>query len=83
MFLQPPAREGVCDRDGAVLLHRPDDQEHVIRERLAAYETSTRPLVDFYRGRDRFFEMDANQESAAITAALFRILDSLGCPGAP
>jgi adenylate kinase len=82
VFLQPPAREGSCDWDGTALVQRPDDQEHVRRERLAAYEAMTRPLVDFYRGRSSFFEVDANPDPATISDALFRILERAGCTGA-
>ena len=82
VFLQPPEREGFCDGDGTALVQRPDDQEHVIRERLAAYETLTRPLVDFYRGRSSFFEVDADLAPATVSDALFRILERTGCAGA-
>jgi adenylate kinase len=45
----PPKVLGICDLDGAQLVTRPDDQESVIRERLAEYETQTRPLLDYFR----------------------------------
>ena len=82
VFLQPPARDGFCDWDGAALVQRPDDQEHVRRERLTAYEALTRPLVGFYRVRSSFFEIDANPDPATISDALFRILERAGCAGA-
>lgn len=44
----PPKVAGVCDRDGEQLTIRDDDREEVIRERLAAYERQTRPVLDFY-----------------------------------
>jgi adenylate kinase len=82
VFLHPPEREGFCDQDGTALVQRPDDQEDVIRERLAAYEALTRPLVDFYRDRTSFFELDANSDRAIVSDALFRILERTGCVGA-
>jgi adenylate kinase len=45
----PPKVPGICDLDGAQLMTRPDDREEVIRERLAQYETQTRPLLDYFR----------------------------------
>ncbi len=81
IHLQPPAREGFCDVDSTPLIHRPDDREEVIRERLAAYEAQTRPLVDYYRARGRFHEVDGSQAADAITADLFRLLDT-AAPGA-
>ena len=47
----PPKVPGICDLDGAQLVTRPDDREEVIRERLAEYETQTRPLLDYFRQR--------------------------------
>ncbi len=76
VFLKPPGREGFCDCDGAALIHRPDDYENVIRERLAAYESLTRPLVKFYRRRSSFYEVDGNEPPESVTNALCRILEN-------
>ena len=47
----PSRVEGVCDHCGAKLLQREDDRPEAIRVRMAAYEKSTRPLIDFYQKR--------------------------------
>ena len=44
----PPKKEAVCDRCGAALAQRGDDSEAMVRRRLAVYETSTAPLIDYY-----------------------------------
>ena len=49
--LNPPARDRVCDRCGAGLERRADDDPGVVRTRLRVYEEETRPLLDFYRRR--------------------------------
>jgi len=51
VLTRPPAREGVCDRDGANLAQREDDTEETVRRRLNVYEQSTKPLIDYYDGR--------------------------------
>jgi adenylate kinase len=58
---RPPRVDGLCDRDGEKLVIRDDDSEAVIRERLAAYERQTRPVLEFYSesGR-RVVEVDAS-----------------------
>jgi adenylate kinase len=58
---KPPKVAGVCDLDGTSLVIREDDRESVVRERLAAYEKSTRPLLDYFRrsGR-RMAEIDSS-----------------------
>src|SRR3989344_7234685 len=40
----PPMQEGICDTCGGVLYQREDDQEDVLRQRLAVYEKETAPL---------------------------------------
>jgi adenylate kinase len=45
----PPKIAGICDRDGAPLVQRPDDREEVIRARLKVYHDSTDELVQYYR----------------------------------
>jgi adenylate kinase len=61
---RPPKSDGLCDRDGAELMVREDDREDVVRERLAAYERQTRPLLDYFRqvGR-RLHEIDASRST--------------------
>ncbi|MDE3066675.1 MAG: nucleoside monophosphate kinase [Verrucomicrobiota bacterium] len=48
----PPRRDDACDHCGVKLLRREDDRPESVRVRMAAYEESTRPLIDFYRQRD-------------------------------
>jgi adenylate kinase len=47
----PPRVEGVCDHCGGKLIQREDDRPEAIRVRMAAYEKSTRPLMEFYQKR--------------------------------
>jgi adenylate kinase len=82
VYLNPPANDGVCDGDGSRLVQRSDDQEEVIRERLFAYDSQTRPLVDFYQASGFFFEIDGNQPVDAVTAQLLGILKSVSMVGA-
>jgi adenylate kinase len=44
-----PAVEGKCDKDGADLIKRKDDEEETIRHRLNVYEKQTAPVVEHYR----------------------------------
>lgn len=48
VFDHPPRVEGRCDNDGGELIQRPDDRPEVIKERLAAFEKQTMPLVGYY-----------------------------------
>jgi adenylate kinase len=44
-----PKIEGKCDKCGGKLLHRDDDKEEVVRDRLEVYKKQTAPLIDFYK----------------------------------
>ena len=64
LAFNPPQQDSLCDLDGEKLVIREDDSEAVIRERLAAYERQTRPLLDYFRERGReLYEIDAGHDS--------------------
>lgn len=75
VYDRPPRREGICDVDGSELIHRPDDSEGVIGERLAAYDRQTRPLVEYYTKRGLLSPVDAMANADAVTEAISKILD--------
>jgi len=75
IFDRPAKVDGICDLDGSELIHRPDDTEPVIRGRLSAYETQTRPLVDYYKGQGLLIEVDAMADADAVTASIGKTLD--------
>jgi adenylate kinase len=75
VYERPPQREGVCDVDGSDLIHRPDDSEAVIGERLAAYDRQTQPLVEYYTVRGLLRPVDAMSIADVVTESIARILD--------
>jgi len=44
----PPKKEGVCDVCGGELVHRADDNEETVVNRLKVYDEQTRPLIEYY-----------------------------------
>jgi len=75
IYERPPKREGVCDVDGSELIHRPDDSEGVISERMAAYERQTQPLVEYYTVRKLLSRVDAMADADTVTESIAGILD--------
>lgn len=65
----PPNTAGVCDDDGATLLHREDDRGAVIGERLEAYQTWTRPVVEYYTGGS-YYKINGNRPQAEVFASI-------------
>lgn len=73
-FDAPPKVPGVCDRDGAELMQRPDDRPEVVKDRLVAYERQTRPLSDYYLRRGVLETIDASRSVDEVSRALEAIL---------
>lgn len=75
IYFNPPKKEGVCDSCGAALVHRKDDQEEVISERLREYEVKTLPLLDYYRRQGRLREVNGELSPEEVTANLFSLIE--------
>jgi adenylate kinase len=74
MCFNPPRHDEVCDEDGAHLVQRPDDREEAIRQRLAAYETVTQPLIDYYSERHLLLDVDGSRCPDKVAQDLFRLV---------
>ena len=68
VYLQPPAREGVCDYDGTPLQRRDDDSETVFEGRMRAYEAQTAPVVDHYRALGTLAVVDGEAAPEIVTS---------------
>lgn len=77
IYFSPPVRPGICDDCGTELMRRPDDREDVIAERLRVYREQTRPVVDFFRSKAHYFEVDGNWEPEAVFQELCQVVRTL------
>ncbi len=76
----PPAESGKCDRDGADLQARPDDQPQVIRTRLQEYRRLTEPLLEYYGTAGRFARLDGNKDIEEVFGQAQEVLTkTFGC----
>ncbi|WP_163132673.1 adenylate kinase [Agarivorans sp. Alg241-V36] len=76
----PPKVEGKDDVSGEDLVIRPDDEESIVRDRLAIYHKQTKPLVSYYgkeaeAGNSKYFKLDGTQSVEAISNQLVELLD--------
>lgn len=71
---RPPKQEGVCDNCGGELYQRADDNEVTVRERLAVYDTSTKPLIDYYKVSGRYYEINGDQSMDKVFADVQAVL---------
>ncbi|MFK5950106.1 MAG: adenylate kinase [Methylococcales bacterium] len=71
-----PKQEGLDDDTGEPLIQRDDDQESIVKKRLAVYHDQTKPLVDFYSADSsvKFSSIAGVGNVSDITAKVFAIL---------
>ncbi len=50
VYMNPPVQEGVCDKCGAALVHRPDDNPETVQNRLNVYAAADRAPHPVLRG---------------------------------
>lgn len=57
----PPQTQGICDKCGANLIIRQDDQMETVKKRLEVYDSSTAPLIDFYTDKHLLIDVDGSK----------------------
>ena len=72
-----PAKENVCDACGGELYQRGDDTAETMQKRLSVYESSTRPLIDYYKQSGIYAEIDGKQKIEKVTEDLENVLHSV------
>jgi adenylate kinase len=77
VYSNPPAVPGICDVDGSTLVQRPDDSEAVFTERMKTFEAQTAPVIEHYRKRGRFEEIDGDHSVEQVTAEIASALNRL------
>ena len=77
VYLNPPAKDGFCDVEGAALAQRADDTEDVFRERMRAYEALTAPVIEHYRAQGRFVEVQGDGAIREIAGAIVVAVEKL------
>ncbi len=70
----PPRIADVCDIDGSKLVTRNDDREEVIRERLAAYELQTKPVVEYYEHKGRLVSVGGDAPVEQVGDQVRRVI---------
>lgn len=61
VMYNPPKEEGICDKDGAALIQREDDQPETVKTRLNVNIKQAQPLLDFYQEKGYLVSVDGDQ----------------------
>lgn len=70
----PPRVRGICDKCGSQLMQRDDDNETVVKKRLAVYDDLTLPLIEYYGKQGILRTFNGDDSPAAVTARVREIL---------
>jgi adenylate kinase len=81
VHLQPPRVDELCDLDGSKLVTRNDDREDVIRERLQAYDSQTRPVAEYYARKGRLVSVAGMLPVDQVSQQIFQEIER-HAPGA-
>ena len=58
--LNPPKQEGICDKCGAELKQRKDDNEETVKNRLVTYYKQSAPIVDYYKNKGVLYSSEVS-----------------------
>jgi len=67
-----------CMRCGGRLVQRADDDQAVVRERLKVYHRQSEPLVEYYRVRPTFRQVDGAQPPDKVAGDLAAAIEAAG-----
>jgi adenylate kinase len=75
IYSDRPKTDNVCDRCGAVLVQRSDDEEGTVRRRLQVYQEQTAPLVAYYENSvTPVHHIDGDRDIEAVQKDLLRAI---------
>jgi adenylate kinase len=75
---EPGSSKESCERCGGMLVTRADDSdEHVRQHRLEVYARESRPLLEYYRGRQTFCSINGAQAPDQVAKELATRIDQM------
>lgn len=66
--------DATCRKCNGEMYQRDDDNEATVRNRLDVYESSTAPLIDYYRGCELLKEIDGDRDPQVVFDAIVSTL---------
>lgn len=70
----PPKKQGVCDKCNSELYQRKDDNEETIKKRLEVFDSQTKELIDYYKGKGILKEISGDLDADEVYEKLFDVL---------
>lgn len=74
LVFKKPKIENCCDYCKGELVKRKDDNLDTIKKRLKVFNEQTRPLREFYKEVDKYYEVDGQAGSDNVQKKIFEII---------
>lgn len=72
---KPTKVEGICDKCGAELTQRKDDNEETAKARFDTYFKETAPLIDYYKNKGVLKSIDAEGSIDEVWERLLKVVN--------
>jgi Adenylate kinase (EC 2.7.4.3) len=77
--MHPTTKAGICDKCGGTeFIRRPDDNPVTVKQRFAAYNRQTAPILPYYQAKHIYYEVDGMADMDDVTIAIERALRQAG-----
>ena len=63
-----------CENDDNLLIQRADDQPESVKKRLEVYNNQTKPLIDFYKNKNKLVLINSNDNINDIVSNILGII---------
>lgn len=75
LLTRKPKVDGKCDVSGEDLIHRDDDKEEVVRNRLEVFKKTIEPVLEYYKSKTQLVELDASRPADVVFEDLKKLID--------
>jgi len=75
LVTRPPKVEGKCDVSGEDLIHRKDDNEDTVRNRMNIFKDNVDPVLAYYESLGRLKRVDAKASAPEVYELIEKIID--------
>lgn len=76
LITRPPKVEGKCDVSGEDLVHRKDDNEDTVRNRMNVFKDNIDPVLSYYESQGRLHRVDASKPAAEVFTQIEKIVNN-------
>jgi adenylate kinase len=77
IYFKPTQKEGICDKCGAELIQRKDDNLESLEVRLSEYHKNTQPVIEYYEKAGIVRHVDASKGVDEVFADIKAALEGL------